>query len=396
MSPDTIDGLSPSNESFPVSSSEEVEELMDGYKRYMMDESGGNALNRHVKTRKTKNFNQSMQELDDTLVSIGKQQYRSPRRPGGEDDSVSSQSIATHESHSIHAHRHLIDNMPEMDLSDRLHSPAYGETQSAWTGRSSRVSRISGRSQGTRRKRGLSLERVISETILESAAWGGAHFMVTLEDKSVLHSLASTEFILQDLDQANSIIQSETSSTRSNDASALHIGRDASPVFDRRCNLLPPIFSKATDDQSETPMTRNDTTDAVAKSFPGLLTPETSDESSLEPEGRSPDDVFELGGDSDSFPSVTWPSRGESDNSTSTSSEEKLDRSTKTSEQEQWTTFETNPFMGAWPSYDNLEHLSIESPSSIANFDAGCNQLRSKSSDYWKDQDSSFVSRFSV
>jgi hypothetical protein len=422
MSPDTIDDLSPSNESFPASSSEEVDEQMNGYKRYIMEGSGGNVLNRHVKTRKTKIFSNSMQELDDTVVSIGKQQYRSPRRPGGEDDSVSSQSIATHASHSIHTHRNLIDNMQEIDPSDRLYSPAYFETpsactgrssrvsrrsactgrssrvsrRSACTGRSSRVSRRSGRSQGTRRKRGLSLEREISKTILESAAWGGTHFMATPEDKSALHRLASTEFILQDLDLANSIIQSETSSTRSNDTSALHMGKDTSPVFDRRSNLLPPMFSKATDDESETFITRDDTTDAVVKSFPDLTTPDTSDESSLEHE--SPDEFFELGGDS--FPSVTWPSRGGNDNSTRTSRKEKLSRSTKTSEQEEWTTFDKNPFMGAWPSdddiHDNLELLSIESPSSIANFDAGCNQLRSKSSDYWNDKDSVSESRFSV
>lgn len=373
----------------PAESKEEASEVMLGYKRYMMDPSDGNAVGnrRFNKTLPSAIYSTRLRELDDTVISIGKL-HRLSSQPSGEDESVCTQSIASHDSSAIY--RDLIDNMQEMHLSNHFRTSLNGGAQSAIgsrSGRSSCRSHQTGRSLSTRRKKGISLESVVSKTILESADWGEAHFISTPEANSLtITSEASTEFILQDLNQAHSVIQSETGSVLCHGNSSVI----SSQLFERPPrNLLPPIYSQSIESDFFLSNTNSGT-----KSFNTLLTSDTSDETFEEREGKktsveltrsrdtlSPSDPFLDLGD-DSFPTVNWS--GESSASNSKSMNHPGPSSNPSCDGE-WTSFDANPFVVTWTPHgnadDNLEQLSVESPSSITEFGAHRNSLLTKSSE---------------
>jgi hypothetical protein len=152
----------------------------------------------------------SLQELDETVASAGKM-YRSPRRPG-EDDSIGSNcsnTIITSDGHAIYTHRNLIENMPQVRRGGRS-----TEKRSVQSHRTN-PSNISESRGGSRQKRGSSLERTISRTILRTAAAGlqQAHFLVSPDGNSS-SSETPVDFILHDLYEVDTAIQSETNSVR--------------------------------------------------------------------------------------------------------------------------------------------------------------------------------------
>jgi len=126
---------------------------------------------------------QSLHELDETVASVEKH-YHPTRRPGQEDNI------------SI--------------VSDVQSSHSYLSTKSA----RSRTSR-SGKSR-RRRKKSLNLEKVVCQTILQTAGAGAekAHFLIT-QKESVLSKATSADFILQDLVQAGAIISNEVDEAKS-------------------------------------------------------------------------------------------------------------------------------------------------------------------------------------
>jgi hypothetical protein len=175
------------------------------------------------------------------------------RRPR-EDDSVtgSSQLVMAQEGHTVLTHRNLMDNLQMMNKGSPRHFQAPYLPQmsvlsvraASISGRSvSSVSRapsvsnksarsISSKSRRSRRKRGTSLERLITETILETASVGPkSDFFADDKDDNASHC-TSTESILQDLDSLVDTVPSEI-------GSVVHSYKKSSSSTDG--NLLPPI-----------------------------------------------------------------------------------------------------------------------------------------------------------
>jgi len=202
---------------------------------------------------------QSLKELDETVASVGKL-YASSRRPGPEDDlrSMGSHTMSTQDGHSIYTHRHLIDNMRDMNRST-CQSVASSPSKSS-------MSRKSKSSHSSRRSRKSSLERLITQTILTAASidGGSGQFLETVHETSapVEASSASTDFILKDLYTINTIMASEARSHASGDAStkpaagpALHSSQRLDRPGSHRFNpLLPPIVSASFASQEDDPL----------------------------------------------------------------------------------------------------------------------------------------------
>ena len=148
----------------------------------------------------------SLQELDETVASVGKI-YRSPKRPGDHEYSVYSNTIVTSDSHTIYTHRRLIDNMPK---TERI--GIQRELRSSHSFRSTHSSR-SKRSKNSRQ--GDSLERTISRTILQTAAAGveDAHFVVS-QVGAASSDGTPVDFILHDLICVDIILKNEMSLVR--------------------------------------------------------------------------------------------------------------------------------------------------------------------------------------
>lgn len=190
-------------------------------KRFVLDEDGrgvpfpatqvgGKTIQRRKGRRSSKYSRRSLQELDETVASVGSK-YQSPRRPGDDDLSVGScgNTLITSDGHAIYTHRNLIENMPQVKRGGRANE--FCSVKSQRTNPSNR----SKKSRGSRLKRGNSLERTISRTILQTAAAGvaEAHFLVRPEGNSSSGE-TPVDFILHDLVQADNFIHSETVSVK--------------------------------------------------------------------------------------------------------------------------------------------------------------------------------------
>ena len=171
----------------------------------------------------------SLNELDETIAKV-ERRYKSSRRSGRlvEEDSCSGDesfvhSIGTQDGHHIYTrHHHLI-----ADLANTKSSKARGSKSVSSVRSSQSVTLPSKKARGRRRRRqkgqrGDSLERAISAIILEAALSQDleSQFLksTSFEDESI--HLTSTEFILQDLDRTNAIIECEVASLASGAASA--------------------------------------------------------------------------------------------------------------------------------------------------------------------------------
>ena len=272
---------------------------MDPYKRYSMEESSWSV--RSTKSReRSRHASKSLRELDATVAFVGKS-YRSPRRPGTDEQSQSSSrmTIATHE-HSLHSQQQRnnvkIDNLHHVGGDASIYSSSDY----------SRVSRRSKSSRRSRRKRGASLERAVSQTILASPSWGEAHFLATSAEDA---SSVAAESILKDLNEVSSVLmQSEVVSVRSNDT-RFRRGREPSGK-----RLLSPIVSEEED--------LNKTIDAVIRGT-ATGTPPTSGSSSFE----TAQNRMSVSPMWDPPEDTAW-----------TSGFVDLDTSAE------WTTFDTNPF----------------------------------------------------
>jgi hypothetical protein len=187
-------------------------------KRFILDEDGrgiaypvnqvaGKTTQRRKGRRRSSKYSlRSLQELDETVASLGSK-YQTPRRPGEDDLSVGScaNTLVTSDGHAIYTHRNLIENMPQVKRGGRSN-----ESYSVKSQRTNPSNR-SKKSRGSRLKRGNSLERTISRTILQTAAAGveAAHFLVRPEGNSSSGE-TPVDFILHDLVQVDNFIHSET------------------------------------------------------------------------------------------------------------------------------------------------------------------------------------------
>jgi hypothetical protein len=189
--------------------------------RFILDEDGqgiaypvhqvaGKTTQRRKGRRSSKYSLRSLQELDETVASVGSK-YQSPRRPGEDDLSVGScaNTLVTSDGHAIYTHRNLIENMPQVKRGGRSNELCSVKSQRT------NPSHRSKKSRGSRLKRGSSLERTISRTILQTAAAGveEAHFLVRPEGNSSSGE-TPVDFILHDLVQVDNFIQSETVSLK--------------------------------------------------------------------------------------------------------------------------------------------------------------------------------------
>jgi hypothetical protein len=192
-------------------------------KRFILDEDGvgiaypvnqvaGKVTQRRRKGRRSSKYSlRSLQELDETVASVGSK-YQSPRRPGEDDlSSVGScaNTLVTSDGHAIYTHRNLIENMPQVKRGGRSNELYSVKSQRTKTSNRSKKSR------GSRLKRGNSLERSISRTILQTAAAGveAAHFLVRPEGNSSSGEIP-VDFILHDLVRIDNLIHCESVSVK--------------------------------------------------------------------------------------------------------------------------------------------------------------------------------------
>lgn len=173
-------------------------------------------LHRRSSSLNPEQLHQCLHELDQTVASVQSLYGETSTEDG------SIQSLTTDFGHSVLTSRFLIKNMERLESG----SVRSGRTSGS---RSSRGGRRSLSSRSTR-KRGSSLERVISQTILATASTvERAHFLVEDSDKA---AAPSTEDILNDLDLAHSVLESEINSAQGNLLPPIN--------FDNEPDLLPP------------------------------------------------------------------------------------------------------------------------------------------------------------
>jgi hypothetical protein len=178
---------------------------------YPVNQVAGKTTQRRKGRRRSSKYSlRSLQELDETVASVGSK-YQTPRRPGEDDLSVGScaNTLVTSDGHAIYTHRNLIENMPQVKRGGRSN-----ESYSVKSQRTNPSNR-SKKSRGSRLKRGNSLERTISRTILQTAAAGveAAHFLVRPEGNSSSGE-TPVDFILHDLVQVDNFSQSESASVK--------------------------------------------------------------------------------------------------------------------------------------------------------------------------------------
>lgn len=179
---------------------------MDGIRKYIL---------------KDDEIEQSLHELDETVASVGDcSAYVTPKRRATEESSVGS--YISSQSHAVLMHRYLVDNKDTTKKGfPRISSSCSRKSVSSRRSRRSTSRSISSRSSA---RRGPSLERVISQTILQAAGseQADAHFLVESDVPT-----ASPDDILKDLIQADAVLAAEGGHT---------------------LNLLPPI---ETEDEPE-------------------------------------------------------------------------------------------------------------------------------------------------
>jgi hypothetical protein len=276
----------------------------------------------------------SLQELDDAVASVASSGIcHSPHRRD-DDDAVSANSHtlpSAHDSSPAAYHRKVFDSIPRTELNARNRLfYLYGRGSMSVTSSSQRSRRSSAsRNRRSRRKRGDSLERVISETILEASVnwnkdgpWTGAGNSLESSTKSTV----STDEILCDLIQAGAILEHEISSCLSASSSdGDHAIKQLLPMN----HLLPTVLS----DGGESEELENDvqppkqqssskvTPPVFFKLNPGPISRRsigTTASASATHTYTSSEDPFKLLDEQDAYSSVLW-STSEENGSKSTS-----------------------------------------------------------------------------
>jgi hypothetical protein len=187
----------------------------------------------------------SLQELDDAVASVASGISYSPHRRD-DDDAVSASShtlTSPHDAFPVVYTRNVIDSIPRAELNDRNRLLfLYGRGSMSAASSCQRSRRSSSSRSRSRRKRGDSLERVISETILETSvnwskngALAGAGTLLASSTSPV-----STDEILSDLVQARAILEHEISSCMSGPS----FGQDQDiKQLLRMIHILPTVLS---------------------------------------------------------------------------------------------------------------------------------------------------------
>lgn len=363
---------------------------MDPYKKYIMGQPiyrSRTSTRVEKKKRPPRNRKSSLQELDETIASAEQSQRSSSRRSRiDESSSVGSYTIATREGHSIYEHKNLIDNLQMMNI---------GSNSELNLSRSS-YSRRSRQSRTSRRSNRNNLERIVTDTLLDSASWStGAHFITTREDELSPKKL-STESILQDLDQASAIIENELGSTRSMRSSRSTYSRKNRGCSSKAYRESNPVCGIAEDsmfagfdvtDRETQQSILNTSTDVVVlgKNRQRLVaTPETSPSSSSAagPAKRMPaTPVLEDNSWPDVFEGLEYGKSSPEWTTTTASSSQSNSKATDPYNMDafvtqEWTTFDDNPFFSNNSSNDQ-EHNSTDSPNSIVFL--GSNKKRNRS-----------------
>ena len=167
-------------------------------------------------------FGADLQELDDTVASVTDMPYLPPRRPETDETSIGALSNNTG-GLFVSLDRYLIDNMQDLSMSTVTRSRSLN----------SRRSRLTTRSSSSRSRRGPSLERAVSQTILGTSSFR-EHF---IEDPNA----PTVDFILKDLMQADAVLASEIASvTSSSKTKNLLLPLMKAQSQDEYSNLLPP------------------------------------------------------------------------------------------------------------------------------------------------------------
>jgi hypothetical protein len=230
-----------------TTASEEDDETMS---RFVMEKDHGDVQLPAIILKKTKKGHrktlsrtmdlQSLQELDDAVASVASGIRHSPHRRDDDDAISSSASIHTHDSFPG-GHRKVIDSIPRTELNARNRlSYLYGRGSTS-VASSCRSRRSNASTRRSRRKRGDSLERLISLTILETSVnWrkdGSGSWVGNSVESS--KTAVSTNDILSDLVQADTILEHEMSSC----ISASFSGEDETKQMMPVNNLLPTVLS---------------------------------------------------------------------------------------------------------------------------------------------------------
>lgn len=256
--------------------------------RYMMDEDTDIHVPPLHTPKQNDRYDHTLRELDQAVSSLAKQRLRRSRRESNDAKSISSNTINTQDGQSICSQRNMINNMDEIR---QCRSPGSGSRSEE---------------SSTRRKRGDSLERSICDTVLESAAWGGSLYAASHEESDT--EPASIEFILQDLEQAESVLEFETSSVSSRSSSRSQRSTRSSRSYrnsTKKNNLrvLPPLLSMSLDGEEKT-----GTVPSMSKandSSEAAITPDTSIGTSKSSMDLDQKQFMEL--DDKSFPALRWP-----------------------------------------------------------------------------------------
>lgn len=220
--------------------------------RFVMDKEHGDTQLPAIISKKTKKGRrkivsknldlQSLQELDDAVASVASGICHSPHRRDDDDAiSASSHTLTSAYDSFPAAYRKVIDSIPRTELSARNRNLYLYGRGSMSVASSSRSRRSSASRRRSRRKRGDSLERLISETILETSVnWNkdrsGAGAGDSLESSK---TAVSTDEILFDLVQAGVILEHEVSSCLSASSCGEEDTKQIIPVN----NLLPTVMS---------------------------------------------------------------------------------------------------------------------------------------------------------
>jgi len=224
-------------------------------------------------------LNESLQELDEAVASLAV----SSRQSNNNNDCSSQLSeIASSQFDDHHHHQddetttnYVIDNMERVAAATAATSSKMVAAPPLLRSRSRTSSCRRSSSSRSSRPRGASLERLITDTILKTAAGKAAHFSNDNDDDN---SKASTSDILKDLcqtDQVIAIIETSSSSGSGNNST----GNTASPLPPRLARAASPAV-----EEQQQPKKRN-----VANLLPRIDTSEDEEPSLLPDEWWQPD-----------------------------------------------------------------------------------------------------------
>lgn len=340
--------------------SDDFGRAMEGCKRYMKDSSQHHDGDHRVPLPLKRPVASSVRHTREQDRESFRQRSHFPASAKPKDDdtsSVGSRSAFSRDS-SQRNHDHVIRNMKEMTRS-------VSRNRSGQSSRDRRTT-ASVTSGSTRRSRGPSLERAVSAAILETAAWGDAYF-VTKHDSSRTDTSASVECILQDLDQAFSVMHNSSllysQASRFSQTGAQPY-KSCTPSIMQ--SLLPPLSRKPSEDVIDHVFQRKQ------NHKDHLPTPDTSDESSFDALERPKNsmDTVRRPTTVASSPIPHVPGNVQPAKQRSTTVNRGRPKIGEDDDQN-WATFDLNPFVSTWPSEDDLDECSrdAKTPTSVADPD---------------------------